>query len=264
MVQKVQHSLLLDELSTVKIRDLLASGWDTVIVPLGATEQHGPALPLLVDNEHGAQTALRAARILGKTLVGPIVTLGYSPEHSKFPGTVSLSKSTLAGMLHDIAESHARSGFRLVYFWIAHGGNNAVLQEALPSLERKWPGCYVTGLRDLAAYVANTWDRVPVAKGIPLSVSGSHAGEFETSMMLATRPGLVHMKAAEAGNPAPFDTIAPAMMRDGIDSVSRNGVLGDQRPANADRGELYLDALAGYLAADLERARRRAEEARAS
>ena len=54
------------------------------------------------------------------------------------------------------------------------------------------------------------------------------------------------------------------MMRDGIDSVSRNGVLGDQRPANADRGELYLDALAGYLAADLERARRRAEKARAS
>ena len=140
MVQKAQHSLLLDELSTVQIRDLLASGWDTVIVPLGATEQHGPALPLLVDNEHGVQTALRAARILGKTLVGPVVTLGYSPEHSKFPGTISLAKSTLAGMLHDIAESHARSGFRLVYFWIAHGGNNAVLQEVLPSLEAEMAG----------------------------------------------------------------------------------------------------------------------------
>jgi len=83
-------------------------------------------------------------------------------------------------------------------------------------------------------------------------------------MMLATRPDLVRMEAAEAGNPAPFDTIAPAMMRDGIDSVSRNGVLGDQRPASAERGELYLDALAGYLAADLERARRRAGKARAS
>ena len=264
MVQKVQHSLLLDELSTVQIRDLLASGWETVIVPLGATEQHGPALPLLVDNEHGVQTALRAARILGKTLVGPVVTLGYSPEHSKFPGTISLAKSTLAGVLHDIAESHARSGFRLVYFWIAHGGNNAVLQEILPALETKWPDCHVTGLRDLAAYIANTWDRVPVAKGISLSVSGSHAGEFETSMMLATRPDLVCMKAAEAGNPAPFDAIAPAMLRDGIGSVSKNGVLGDQRAANADRGELYLDALAGYLAADLERARRRAGKARAS
>ena len=98
MVQKAKHSLLLDELSTVQIRDLLAGGWETVVVPLGATEQHGPALPLLVDNEHGVQTALRAARILGKTLVGPVVTLGYSPEHSKFPGTISLAKSTLAGI----------------------------------------------------------------------------------------------------------------------------------------------------------------------
>ena len=139
-----------------------------------------------------------------------------------------------------------------------------MLQEILPSLEAKWLGCHVTGLRDLAAYIANTWDRVPVAKGIPLSVSGSHAGEFETSMMLATHPDLVRMEAAEAGNPAPFDAIAPAMMRDGIDCVSRNGVLGDQRAANAERGELYVDALSGYLAADLERARQRAEKARAS
>jgi creatinine amidohydrolase len=103
-----------------------------------------------------------------------------------------------------------------------------------------------------------------VEKGIPLSVSGSHAGEFETSMMLATRPDLVCMDAAEAGNSARFDTIAPAMLRDGIGSVSKNGVLGDQRAASAERGELYLDALAEYLAADLKRARRRAEKARAS
>jgi creatinine amidohydrolase/Fe(II)-dependent formamide hydrolase-like protein len=264
MVQQAEHSLLLDELSTVQVRDLLSSGWDTVIVPLGATEQHGPALPLLVDNEHGVQTALRAARTLGNTLVGPVVTLGYSPEHAGFAGTVSLSKSTLAGMLRDIAESHARSGFHVVYFWIAHGGNNAVLQEVLPSLEWKWPGCYVTGLRDLAGYVANTWDRVPLEKGISLSISGSHAGEFETSMMLAARPDLVRMQSAEAGNSAPFETIASAMMRDGIDSVSKNGVLGDQRPANAKRGEFYLDTLAAYLVADLEQARRRAEKARAS
>ena len=54
------------------------------------------------------------------------------------------------------------------------------------------------------------------------------------------------------------------MMRDGIDSVSRNGVLGDPRPATAERGELYLNTLAAYLAADLEHARRRAEKARAS
>jgi creatinine amidohydrolase len=256
------HSLLIDDLSTVEVRRLLSAGWDTVIVPLGATEQHGPALPLCVDSVHGFETAVRAARLLGKTLVGPVVALGYSPEHVHFAGTVSLSKATLAGILHDIAESHARSGFRLVYFWLGHGGDNPVLQDELPVLEAKWPGCCVTGLRDLAGYVSETWDRVPLEAGIALSVSGSHAGEFETSMMLAARPELVRMEAAKEGNLEPFESIQETMMSAGIDAVSANGVLGDQRPANAERGEFYLNTLAKYLAADVVRVRARLGEGR--
>jgi creatinine amidohydrolase/Fe(II)-dependent formamide hydrolase-like protein len=253
-------SLVIDELSTVEVRRLIDAGWETVIVPLGATEQHGPALPLRVDSVHGLETAVRAARLLGKTLVGPVVTLGYSPEHARFAGTVSLSKGTLAGILRDIAESHARSGFRLVYFWLGHGGDNPVLQDALPLLERQWPGCYVTGLRDLAGYVSETWNKIPTEAGIPVSISGSHAGEFETSMMLAAMPELVRMEAAEQGNLADFDSIQETMMSAGIDAVSANGVLGDQRPATAERGQFYLDVLARYLAADLLRARTRSEE----
>ena len=161
----------------------------------------------------------------------------------------------MAGVLHDIAESHARTGFRMVYFWLAHGGNNQVLQDVLPRLESKWPGCHVTGLRDLAGYVSATWNKIPVEEGIPLSISGSHAGEFETSMMLAARPDLVQMKAAEAGNAAPFETIAEKMMSEGIDKVSPNGVLGDQRAGNGKRGEFYLNKLAEYLVTEVERVR---------
>ncbi|MDD5198796.1 MAG: creatininase family protein [Terrimicrobiaceae bacterium] len=248
-------SLHIDELTTVQVGDLIRAGWTTVIVPLGATEQHGPALPLLVDNEHGLQTAMRAARLIGRTLVGPVMTLGHSPEHTHFAGTVSLAKATVAGIIHDIAESHARSGFRLVYFWIAHGGNHSILQEMLPILENKWPGCRVTGLRDIGEYISATWDRVPLREGIPLARSGSHAGEFETSIMLAARPELVRMDRAEAGNPAPFDSICEQMMRDGMEAVSSNGVLGDQRGADAGRGNIYLDALAEYLAAGIRRER---------
>ena len=255
--EREKHSLLLDELTTFQVRELIVGGWHDVIVPLGATEQHGPALPLLVDNEHGLQTAIRAARLLGKTLVGPVVTLGYSQEHTAFAGTVSVSKATLAGMLHDIAESHARTGFLMVYFWIAHGGNHAVLQDILPQLELKWPGCYVTGLRDLAGYVSTTWNRIPGEKGIPLSISGSHAGEFETSMMLAARPDLVRMDSAEAGNVAPFDAIVEKVMQEGIDRVSPNGVLGDQRAGDARRGEFYLNTLAEYLVNEVKQARER-------
>lgn len=252
-----RSSLFIDEMSTVEIRRLIQAGFDTVIVPLGATEQHGPALPLCVDSVHGAETALRAARLLGQTLVGPVVALGYSPEHARFPGTVSLAPATLAAILHDIAESHARSGFRLVYFWLGHGGDNPVLQESLPHLEAKWPGCHVTGLKDLGGYVSETWNKVPLETGVALSASGSRAGEFETSMMLAARPELVRMEAAELGNTAPFESIEQTMMGAGIEVVSANGVLGDQRPAKAERGQIYLDSLARYLAADLARVRTR-------
>ena len=81
-------------------------------------------------------------------------------------------------------------------------------------------------------------------------------------MMLAARPELVQMEAAEQGNAAPFESIEETMMNAGIDAVSANGVLGDQRPGNAERGRFYLDTLARYLAADLERARTRIEEGR--
>lgn len=248
-------SLQIEKLTSPEIRDLVADGWTTVIVPLGSTEQHGPALPLLVDSEHGLQTALRAALRLRKTLVGPVVTLGVSPEHVGFAGTVSLSTETMTGLLADIAQSHARSGFRLVYFWIAHGGNFAALQTVLPTLRSRWPGCRVEGLRDLAGYIAATWDRVPIQEGVSLSVSGSHAGEFEVSMLLATRPELVMAEAAEAGNPRPLEMLLDPMMCQGIGSVSPNGVLGDQRHGDAQRGHVYLDALADYLASDVERYR---------
>ena len=247
----MNQSLQLDHLSFRTIGERIQEGYTTVIVPLGATEQHGPALPLLVDNEHGLHAALRAAQRLEKTLVGPVVTLGHSPEHAAFAGSVSVSKETLKGMLHDIAESHARSGFKLVYFWPAHGGNGPILKEVLPSLESRWPGCRVSGLRDVGRYVRHTWDKAPLERGISLSQSGSHAGEFETSMMLAMRPELVRMEKAEAGNPAPFDTIGDAMMREGMEAVSPNGVLGDQRGADAERGNFYLDTLADYLAAEV-------------
>jgi creatinine amidohydrolase/Fe(II)-dependent formamide hydrolase-like protein len=248
-------SLQIEQLTSPEIRGLVAEGWTTVIVPLGSTEQHGPALPLLVDSEHGLQTAVRAARLLGKTLVGPVVTLGVSPEHAGFPGTVSLSAATMRNLLADIAESHSRSGFRLVYFWIAHGGNFAALQATLPELRYRWPGCRVEGLTDLVSYIAATWDKVPIQLGVPLSVSGSHAGEFEASMMLAARPELVRREDAEAGDPRLLAEILDQMMSQGIGSVSPNGVLGDQRQANAQRGSLYLDKLAEYLAAEVDRHR---------
>jgi creatinine amidohydrolase len=244
-------SLSLEELTAPEIRSFLESGRARIIVPLGATEQHGPGLPLGVDTWHGSETALRAAARLDRTLVAPAVNLGYSPEHWAFPGTLSLRRETVAAVLEDIAESLARSGFAFVYFWFGHGGNWAVASETLPPLRDRWPGCRVTYTQDIAAYVAATWDLYPATEGIPPEVSGSHAGEFEASIMAAIRPELIRYEKLAAGDPRPLDVVSKQMMEEGIHTVSPNGVLGDQRPADPARGHRYLDVLADWLVEDI-------------
>ncbi len=241
------ESLLLEEQTAPEIQRLLETGFTRVIIPLGATEQHGPGLPLGVDTWHGRETALRAARKLGHTLVAPAINLGYSPEHMAFPGSLSLRRETLAMILEDVAKSLAKGGFTFIYFWFGHGGDWAVAKDCLPPLRNRWPGCRVAFTRDVAAYVAETWDRYPATEGVAPEVSGSHAGEFEASMLAAIRPDLLRTDELAEGDPRPLGEIAEAMMRDGIHTVSPNGVLGDQRPADAARGHRYLDTLATYL-----------------
>lgn len=244
-------SLHLEELTWPEIVDLLAAGWTHVIVPLGATEQHGPGLPLCVDTLHARETARRAAVRLGHTLVAPTVPFGYSPEHAAFPGTLTVRRETLAVLLEDIAESLARSGFTFVYFWFGHGGDWSVARECLPALRQRWAGCRISFTRDLAAYVAATWDAYPPREGVSIAVAGSHAGEFEASMLAALRPDLLRRDALASGDSRPLREVFDVMMRKGIQAVSPNGVLGDQRPADADRGERYIDLLANWLAQEM-------------
>lgn len=249
------RSLLLEELTALEIAHLIESGWTSIIVPLGAIEQHGPGLPLNVDVLHGRETALRAAARLDRTLVAPAVQFGYSVEHTAFAGTITLRPQTIAALIEDVVASLVRSGFRFVYFWYGHGGDFAVVNALLDEIDGAYPGAVVTGIRDVAAYVAATWDAYPATEGVEAGVAGSHAGEFEASMTLAIAPGLVRRDALAAGNPAPLNDVMERMMSEGIDAVSANGVLGDQRAADAERGNRYLDVLADYLVADLTRQR---------
>ena len=250
---KNPSTIKLEELSWPQIKSLIEEGWTKIIVPLGATEQHGPGLPQGVDTWHGEATALRAALALGQTLVSPAVPFGYSPEHTAFAGTISVRRETLSFLLEDIAESLARGGFTFIYFWFGHGGDWAVARECLPPLRHRWPGCLVTYTEDVGIYVAETWDRLPLEEGVSPEISGSHAGEFEASMMAAIRPHLIKTDDLAVGDPRPLREILEPMMQNGIHTISANGVLGDQRQANAERGERYLDGLANWLVADIKR-----------
>ena len=205
------------------------AGARTVLaVPLGSLEQHGPHLPLDTDTRiAGAVAAGLAARCHGVT-VAPAVAYGASGEHADFPGTLLVGHAVLADLLVELVRS-ARRSFAGVVFVNAHGGN----EEALVSVERRCAG---------------EGDDVLVWRAMTPG-GDAHAGRTETSLLLAIDPGAVRLQLAEPGRTEPIATLLPRLRAEGVRPVSSNGVLGDPTGANAEEGQVLLDALVRDLAA---------------
>ncbi|MBV7329996.1 creatininase family protein [Chloroflexi bacterium TSY] len=112
-----------------------------VILPIGSVEQHGPHLPVLTDSLIATNlTEAMLARLHAEVQAWALPPLNYgkSNEHINFPGTVTLSASTLSVVLHDIGQSIHRADFRRLAFLNGHGGNVAVLEAAAALLEFRW------------------------------------------------------------------------------------------------------------------------------
>ncbi|MHA2379190.1 MAG: creatininase family protein [Candidatus Thorarchaeota archaeon] len=107
---------------------------DIALVPIGSTEQHGPALPL--DNDHFVAeriVSMCADRLWDelKVTVAPTIAYGYSPHHMEFKGTITLQESTLANVIVDVISSLAQHGFTKIVLVNGHGGNGTAISNAL-------------------------------------------------------------------------------------------------------------------------------------
>jgi creatinine amidohydrolase len=162
-----------------------------VVVPIGATEQHGPHLPLGTDFlivEHVAWAAAQSARQSTEldVLVTPTLPFGSSHHHLPFGGTVSLASERYFGALRDMVASLVQAGFQRVFLLNGHGGNHELMQVVVRDLALEHPA-------NLGG--ASYWDLAREAlAGKSLDTIGhlpGHAGVFETSLILALRPDLV-------------------------------------------------------------------------
>lgn len=191
-----------------------------LIVPVGATEQHGPHLPLSTDTDIAQALAARLAAAVPGACLAPAVPYGASGEHQAFPGTLSIGIEATGQLLVELGRS-ATATFARVLFVCAHGGNARPLADAVARLCAEG--------RDVRAW--------------PPRWSGdAHAGHLETSLMLAIAPERVHLPRAQAGNGGPLAELMPALRAEGVRAVSANGVLGDPTRASAEDGGALLAA----------------------
>ncbi|MDX1742690.1 MAG: creatininase family protein [Ruegeria sp.] len=240
------------ELKAPEFRDLPQ---DVVaVLPLGATEQHGPHLPLSVDTDLTQEVIVRMLAELGpdqSVLVLPVLSITKSNEHDRFPGTLSLTPETLLSVLRDVGAAVARAGVTRLVFFNGHGGNTALLHVAARELRIShdlivavcsWSGFAETqGLFDPDAYAFDL-----------------HAGDSETSAMLAARSELVDMRHAKNFRTA-MEEWAPKFKFIGLTGqpaipgwiagdLNPEGVCGDASAATEEKGEALLASAARNFA----------------
>lgn len=239
------HSLA--SLDAASIRRLPGRARALVVVACGAVEQHGGHLPVGTDTLLARAWLERALPLLppGRVWLGPPLEIGKSNEHAGFPGTLDCGARLLLAQADAIAAQVAAWGFRTLALVNTHGGNASVLAVAARAAHTRH------GLR--AALLSN-WHK-PALHSPREAAWGFHAGEFETSLLLALEPGAVDAAAAVDAYPVSCDTEAPLRPEKApathawtTRGLSPSGVLGAPSQATAGKGRRWLDDGARELA----------------
>lgn len=220
------------------------SGTDTIIIPIGGTEQSGPYIAVGKHNVRAEALARRIAQGVGHTLVAPVVA--YVPEggtnprtsHMRFPGTISIPPAAFTGLLEGAAESFHVQGFRRVVFLGDHGGYLSYLKAVTAHLNHEWHGSGQAIF--LGAYydvIGTQYAAALRARGLGAAV-GKHADVSDTSLMLAVDPSMVREEA---------------LRHAALPNAAQGVYGGDPRPATAELGRIgtnmqvqaAIDALKG-------------------
>lgn len=224
-----------------------------MIVPTGATEQHGHHLPLETDTllvSAVADCSAAKARASGTSVyVTPPIPVGYSPHHLDFAGTLTISSDVFGGLVKGVVRSLWRHGCPKIFVLNGHGGNANLLKAALQDLR------FEDGIR---AAGASYWDFVlDFIQNWRTSGPGgiNHACEMETSLMLAVAPELVVLEHAEDTSWAPESCFlsedltrgAPVNVNWSHAELHPSGSLGAPLRASAERGAELLDEITSRI-----------------
>lgn len=244
----------LHELSGPEIQARISPS-SIVMVPVGAIEQHGPHLPLVVDHliaDSVAQAAVDRAPVDLDVWMIPTLPFSKSDEHAWSPGTMWLSRDTSEQVLDELAERVAEMGVQRLVFLNGHGGNATMLNVACREARRR---------HGLLTFLVHPF--APPAYSPPSSVDtgelgmGIHGGHDETSVMLHLRPDLVHLDRAERNVPewlADNDHVrfgGSTQFGWMSNDFGAAGHIGDPTQASAEEGERLFDQAVAHVLSSL-------------
>ncbi len=237
----------LDALTSPELRERIAGGDTTVLVPIGGTEQSGAHLALGKHNARAGALAQRIAQRLGHALVAPV--MAYVPEggieppqaHMRYAGTISVPEAAFEAVLEATAKSLCHHGFRDVVLLGDHGGYQRSLERVAAKLERERPrsarpACRTHALTEYYR-ATQTYADALRARGFTADEIGTHAGLADTALTLATEPAMVRSELL-ARAPKPGE---------------RDGVQGDPRRATADLGQVGVELIVDTSVAEIRR-----------
>jgi creatinine amidohydrolase len=220
---------LLEEMSWPEIEAGLRQT-QTVILPVGATEEHGPHLPTITDTIQAMEVA-RAVAEVRQVFLAPPIHYGVCRSTRRFPGTITVGHDALRAYARDLLLSFYESGFLRVLILTGHAGGQhmAALEEACQM---------AVEVRDFSVSLVSLFDLID-DKAVQTPHDG-HAGEIETSLMMVIRPHLVR------GTPEKHFPNRPRfMVMKDVRHLMGNGIMGNPQPATPEMGKQFFQMAVG-------------------
>lgn len=234
------RTVQLEDLTWTELQADIAAGTNTILIPIGGTEQSGPYMALGKHNARVKFLAERIAQALGNAVVAPVVA--YVPEggiqpltsHMRFPGTITVPDDAFEKTLASVAHGFKAHGYRNIVFLGDHGGYQKNIQRVVAQLGKAWAGSQVRAFAPPEYYQTSSagFDQILRSKGFANNEIGTHAALADTALQLAVAPAMVREHRLQQ---APKTSAADA---------AASGVYGgDPRRATAELGRLGVEAI---------------------
>jgi creatinine amidohydrolase len=237
-------TVFLGEMTDPEVRAALERT-QTIVIPTGSTEQHGPHGPLLTDAIVPTEVGRRVAERIG-ALVGPPINYALSYPHVGFTGVVHIRVATFMSLIEDLCASYASIGFTRIVFLNGHYDNTYAIAYACATAAERMPA-------GVTAFPVNYWDGMTAEEAGEFfgPTTGLHANRGETSAVMAINADLVDLDAAnaelppfpEVTNQAPVHTAFFFSAPGSVHRATHSGTWGDARESSVEYGQRYLDVV---------------------